>query len=110
MRYRWSALEVLSQRQFSQFSDAWSFGVTCWEVFEFGTLPYGSMSDQEIFDFLSQQNRLEKPKDCPESVWKVIVPCWRDKPASRPSFSSLKSQLSQMDFTVAGNSMHKYYK
>jgi len=37
---KWSPPEVIRYRQFSTKSDVWSFGVTCWEIFEAGTVPY----------------------------------------------------------------------
>ena len=38
---KWLALETLQEGKRSVKSDAWSYGVLMWEVFECGTEPYG---------------------------------------------------------------------
>jgi len=38
---RWTAPEVISTGKFSKESDIWSFGITSWEIFTKGKLPYG---------------------------------------------------------------------
>jgi serine/threonine protein kinase len=45
---RWSPPEVLTQYQWSEKSDVWSFGVTAWEIFNYGNEPYANMSDDEV--------------------------------------------------------------
>ncbi len=39
---RWMAPESLRSRVYSKQTDVWSFGVTAWEVFNKGAIPYGS--------------------------------------------------------------------
>ena len=48
----------------------WSYGVTCWEVFTCGKLPYAGMDPCDLPKFLERGRRLEKPENaaCPETM------------------------------------------
>ncbi len=39
----------------------WSFGVTCWEVFSAGKIPYPGVDPSSLAKMLVQGDRLEKP-------------------------------------------------
>nr|XP_023011700.1 tyrosine-protein kinase shark [Leptinotarsa decemlineata] len=45
---KWYAPESYNYGQFSHKSDVWSFGVTIWEMYAFGTLPYEDMKGYEV--------------------------------------------------------------
>jgi serine/threonine protein kinase len=38
---KWTAPEVLEFEKYTLASDVWSFGVVMWEIFSFGSVPYG---------------------------------------------------------------------
>ena len=40
--WKWVAPEAAMYRKFDQTSDVWAFGITLWEVFTFGGMPYPS--------------------------------------------------------------------
>ena len=39
----------------------WSFGVTCWEVFSGGNIPYSGISPMALLQLLCDEERLSKP-------------------------------------------------
>ena len=77
---RWSAPETFGFRSFSEKSDVydeclvlykkcssksrWSFGVTVWEIFSFGEIPYKEIATTELQKFLNEGNRLKMPVLC----------------------------------------------
>ena len=44
----------------------WSFGITCWEVFSLGRIPYGGVPNHEILKYIDDGNRLSQPDLCPD--------------------------------------------
>ena len=74
----------------------WSFGITTWEIFSFGKLPFKGINNiNDLVSFLDEfqeaNNRLEKPgpisSDC---YYKIIANCQEYDPCDRPTFSRLK--------------------
>lgn len=48
---KWYAPESYSYGNFSHKSDVWSFGVTIWEMYSFGEVPYGERKGAEVRGF-----------------------------------------------------------
>ena len=48
----------------------WSFGVTCWEIFTVGNVPYPGLDPCDLSTFLRSGRRLGKPENaaCPETM------------------------------------------
>jgi len=87
---KWYAPESTLYGTFSSASDVWSYGVTLWEIFTLGEMPYGDMSGQEVLEMLDQKGeRLAKPAHCPDDVYKVMLQCWQYEPSQRPTFRRL---------------------
>ena len=40
---KWLSIEAATYRTFDQASDVWAFGITLWEIFTFGEMPYPSL-------------------------------------------------------------------
>ncbi|XP_045581263.2 tyrosine-protein kinase Btk [Procambarus clarkii] len=82
---KWTAPEVLWFSKFSSKSDVWAFGVLLWEVFSCGKIPYGRRNNQQIVDYVSQGNRLDQPRFCPDAVYQIMIKCWEGEAEQRPS-------------------------
>jgi len=61
--WRWMSPSSLRRLTFSTETDVWSYGITLWEIFSLGDVPYSaaSFSNQFIVD-LENGERLEKPQ------------------------------------------------
>uniref|UniRef100_A0A914YZ26 Protein kinase domain-containing protein n=1 Tax=Panagrolaimus superbus TaxID=310955 RepID=A0A914YZ26_9BILA len=65
---KWLAPEALLDRLFSEKSDVWSFGILIYEILTCGIVPYATMSNEEMLEFLRDGKRLEAPDGSPEDV------------------------------------------
>jgi serine/threonine protein kinase len=84
--FKWTAPEVIKHGTFLSSSDVWSFGITMWEIFSYGELPYQSMTNKEALDAVAQGYRLPSPSACPENIYQVMLSCWKENAEDRPSF------------------------
>jgi len=67
------APESLSAMEFSIKSDVWAFGITLWEMYSFGALPFSGLNWTAGFtDLLQRGLRLEKPPLCPKEMSGVV--------------------------------------
>ncbi|KPI95017.1 Tyrosine-protein kinase HTK16 [Papilio xuthus] len=92
---KWYAPEAYNYGTFSHASDVWSYGVTLWEMFSYGKQPYGDMRGIEAIQVVESGQRLERPEDCPDEIYQVMLDCWAYSPDLRPTFSKLVDVFSQ---------------
>ena len=93
---RWMPPEAILYNKFSSQSDVWSFGVLLWEVFSYAFQPYYGLTHEEVIAALRAGRTLDPPEAAPPAVYSLMKSCWRTKPSSRPSFSSLQKCLVSM--------------
>jgi len=96
---KWSAVEVIGSRKFSTASDVWSFGVTLWEMYSYGGIPYPGLSNVQCMDQVNSGYRMPPPPNCPEEISSIIMLCWKDDPKKRPSFAAITRALESLATT-----------
>eukprot|EP00961_Rhodomonas_salina_P062742 842350-Rhodomonas_salina.1 len=105
--------EALKKGRYSEKSDIWAFGVTCWELLTRGNRPFYEMpSDGEVIRFVCGGGRLAREEvvsDCPDAVWEVISSCWEAEAAQRPTFAALTATLAGVSAS-AGFVKNKRFK
>ncbi|CAL8122848.1 unnamed protein product [Orchesella dallaii] len=93
--WRWMALESLRDLSFSPQSDAWAYGVLLWEFFSLAEVPYPGYSwTLDFVGLLEDGLRMACPKYASDFLYKsIILECWREKPADRPSFQTITAAI-----------------
>ncbi|XP_067037569.1 fibroblast growth factor receptor 2-like isoform X3 [Acropora muricata] len=90
---KWLAIEALFDRVYTIQSDVWAFGVLLWEIFTFGGSPYPGRPVQNLFDLLESGYRMERPSNCPNKIYQVMLNCWEADPKNRTSFTNKRIQF-----------------
>jgi hypothetical protein len=88
---RWNAPEVLQYNRFSEKTDVWALGITIWEVWSEGKIPYLDIVDQDLVRHVLGGGRPSRAdiEGCPDDVWQTITVCVDKDPEKRPRFSEL---------------------
>uniref|UniRef100_H3AVY8 Discoidin domain-containing receptor 2 n=2 Tax=Latimeria chalumnae TaxID=7897 RepID=H3AVY8_LATCH len=94
---RWMSWESILLGKFTTASDVWAFGVTLWETLTFcREQPYSQLSDEQVIEntgeFFRDQGRqiyLPQPVLCPNSIYKLMLSCWRRDTKDRPAFQEI---------------------
>ncbi|CAL8103198.1 unnamed protein product [Orchesella dallaii] len=92
--WRWLALESILDMSFSTHSDIWSYGVTIWELFQLGEVPWPAQTF--CVDFvkeLKRGKRMDKPKYSTENIYEIMLDCWSELPEDRPTFKKLSEEF-----------------
>uniref|UniRef100_A0A673A8B0 Discoidin domain-containing receptor 2 n=1 Tax=Sphaeramia orbicularis TaxID=375764 RepID=A0A673A8B0_9TELE len=98
---RWMSWESILLGKFTTASDVWAFGVTLWEILTFcKEQPYSQLTDEQVIEntgeFFRDQKRqiyLPQPVLCPDSLYKIMLSCWKRNTKERPSFQEIHRAL-----------------
>jgi len=83
---RWMSPESLVDGVFTSQSDVWAFGVLLWEIMSLGQQPYPGLSNINVMYHVQHGGRLEKPINCPRTLYNLMQKCWNVLPEKRPRF------------------------
>jgi len=90
---KWLSFESLERSEFSTASDVWAFGVTLWELTTLAQQPYSDVDPFEMQAYLSADQRLSQPYNCPDELYLLMYCCWNLHPEARPTFIQLLAAL-----------------
>lgn len=100
---RWSAPEVLERYTWTHKSDVFSFAVCCWEILEFGKVPWGmAVDNSQVSQMVLSGQRLPQPSNCPEDLYSLLLKCWSRRQEDRPNFEEVLLHLAQVRKSMGG--------
>ncbi|XP_076025463.1 proto-oncogene tyrosine-protein kinase receptor Ret [Genypterus blacodes] len=93
---KWMAIESLFDHIYTTQSDVWSFGVLLWEIVTLGGNPYPGIAPERLFNLLKTGYRMERPENCSEEMYNLMLRCWKQEAEKRPTFSDISKELEKM--------------
>ncbi|GMR33798.1 hypothetical protein PMAYCL1PPCAC_03993, partial [Pristionchus mayeri] len=93
---KWMSPEAIGKYSFSTASDVWSFGVLLFEIVTLGGTPYAGWPAAELLSRLKRGERMDRPDNCSDNLYDVMLKCWSDKPSERPAFTELRKELGNL--------------
>ena len=99
---KWTAPEAAMYNRFTIKSDVWSLGVVLYEIVTYGRFPYPGMTNAEVLEKIQTGYRMGCPPNCPKQLHDIMLDCWREEPANRPTFETLQWQLEEFFVTEDG--------
>jgi hypothetical protein len=68
----------------------------CTEIFSFGALPWGEHENQDIMRQVRKAKKLARPVVCPDSVYGLMLECWKLDPITRVTAETVEAELAAM--------------
>lgn len=100
---RWMSPEAVKWGRFTTESDIWAYGVVLWEIFNYGRQPYYGHSNEEVIRFLDEGILLQRPGECPSTVYHVMLQCWKLDPKERLPFHRIHKYLTEYSKQISRN-------
>jgi len=102
----WMSPEALQNREYSEKSDVWAFGVTVYEICVGGILYNGLPSIQVATGVTSRAIKLEFPPGIPV-VSELVNDCMKYESNDRPTFSQIEESLQKLSVNHQGEWVSK---
>ncbi|XP_055384771.1 insulin-like receptor [Condylostylus longicornis] len=83
---RWMAPESLKDGVFTSASDVFSYGIVLWEMATLASQPYQGLSNDQVLRYVIDGGVMERPENCPDILYNLMVKCWQHRPSLRPTF------------------------
>eukprot|EP01137_Pigoraptor_chileana_P037741 Opistho-2@35313 len=99
---KWTAPEAALYNKFTIKSDVWSFGILLTEIVTFGRIPYAGMTNAEVLQAIERGYRMPIMQGCPDTLYAVMMDCWKADPEDRPTFDSLQYRLEDLVVNSGG--------
>ena len=93
---KWTAPEGFLFSKFSIKSDVWSYGIVLYELITHGGRPYPDMTNDQAFAKVKEGYRMPPPPGCPDSLYQIMMDCWKQDPKERPTFKFLMTHLERV--------------
>uniref|UniRef100_A0A915C3L2 Protein kinase domain-containing protein n=1 Tax=Parascaris univalens TaxID=6257 RepID=A0A915C3L2_PARUN len=87
----------------------WSFGVVLFELVTLGGTPYSNIHPCDLLKYLKEGQRLNKPQNCGDKLYAIMLHCWQDKPADRPTFAEIQEKLNDLYELPGRDNTSQYY-
>ncbi|XP_011300657.1 insulin-like receptor [Fopius arisanus] len=92
---RWMAPESLKDGVFTSSSDVWSYGIVLWEMVTLASQPYQGLSNDQVLRYVIDGGVMERPENCPDSLYILMRRTWNQKVNRRPTFIDIATMLLQ---------------
>ncbi|XP_065680959.1 uncharacterized protein LOC100215622 isoform X1 [Hydra vulgaris] len=93
---KWMSLEAINDHIFSTFSDVWAYGVVLFEIVTLGGTPYPTINNSDLLARLNSGYRMERPANCSQSMYDIMLQCWNKEPLQRPTFTELRERFDKI--------------
>nr|XP_047133479.1 uncharacterized protein LOC100205416 isoform X2 [Hydra vulgaris] len=93
---KWMSVEAIYDQTYTTYSDVWSYGVVLFEIVTLGGTPYPSISNRELITLLKSGYRMERPENCSDLMYDIMLHCWNEDPLQRPTFTELREHFDEM--------------
>jgi N-acetylneuraminic acid mutarotase len=98
----WTAPEILRHEPYNEKSDVYSYAIVLWEIVSEGEIPFDSEDFQSPMEagiaVAMGQLRPPLPQDTDANWAALIEKCWKEDPASRPSFTEIMDQIKKFEW------------